>query len=308
MKKTCLTLVALCAATLAVQAQQQIETYSVYDVNHDGVTKADDAALVANSALGKEAPDQEMVEAATITSLLQSIDNRLEGLQEHVTDFKDKFRMNVPDENGVCAAGHDYVDLGLKDAQGHTIYWATCNIGADKPEDPGLYFAWAEVVGYGQDVSDGRKFDWESYRYCHDEKDHITKYFFGGIEGLSDHKTVLLREDDAASRHWGGSWRMPTEAELDLLRENCNWVWDPKKVGMTVTGPTGKSIFLPAAGYRNESDLVLFKKNGYYWSSSLGETISASVGILNFTQYDAYWGALDRCCGLSVRAICVAGE
>ena len=46
--------------------------------------------------------------------------------------------------------GHDAVDLGLKDNQGRTIYWATCNIGADRPEDYGLYFAWGETKGYAQ--------------------------------------------------------------------------------------------------------------------------------------------------------------
>ena len=35
--------------------------------------------------------------------------------------------------------GHEYVDLGLPSG----TLWATCNIGADKPEDFGDYFQWA---------------------------------------------------------------------------------------------------------------------------------------------------------------------
>ena len=34
-----------------------------------------------------------------------------------------------------------YVDLGLPSG----TLWATCNIGASKPEEFGLYFAWGET-------------------------------------------------------------------------------------------------------------------------------------------------------------------
>ena len=38
----------------------------------------------------------------------------------------------------------DYVDLGLTSG----TMWATCNVGADKPEDEGLLFQWGRVDGY----------------------------------------------------------------------------------------------------------------------------------------------------------------
>ena len=37
--------------------------------------------------------------------------------------------------------GHDFVEIG-------GIKWATCNIGAKKPTDPGLYFQWGNTKGY----------------------------------------------------------------------------------------------------------------------------------------------------------------
>ena len=39
------------------------------------------------------------------------------------------------------ANGHEYVDLGLPSG----TLWATCNVGASKPEDYGDYFAWGET-------------------------------------------------------------------------------------------------------------------------------------------------------------------
>ena len=37
---------------------------------------------------------------------------------------------------------YEFVDLGL------SVKWASCNVGAEKPEDFGLYFAWGETEGY----------------------------------------------------------------------------------------------------------------------------------------------------------------
>lgn len=40
--------------------------------------------------------------------------------------------------------GFEYVDLGLPSK----TMWATCNVGADKPEDNGLLFQFGRVDGY----------------------------------------------------------------------------------------------------------------------------------------------------------------
>ena len=48
--------------------------------------------------------------------------------------------------------GHKYVDLGL------SVKWATCNVGATKPEEYGDYFAWAEI-------QPKESYDWETYAY-----------------------------------------------------------------------------------------------------------------------------------------------
>ena len=48
--------------------------------------------------------------------------------------------------------GHEYVDLGLPSG----IKWATCNVGANSPEDYGDYFAWGET-------SPKDEYSWSTY-------------------------------------------------------------------------------------------------------------------------------------------------
>ena len=43
-------------------------------------------------------------------------------------------------DNGTITNGHEYVDLGL------SVKWATCNVGATKPEEKGDLFAWGETA------------------------------------------------------------------------------------------------------------------------------------------------------------------
>ena len=110
---------------------------------------------------------------------------------------------------------HDYVDLGLPSG----TLWATCNVGADSPEDYGDYFAWGETQP--KDT-----YDWSTYQYCNGSYNTLTKYsveFFDswyeqytnyGYNGFIDNLTTLLPEDDAATANWGADWRMPTKKDL----------------------------------------------------------------------------------------------
>ena len=117
--------------------------------------------------------------------------------------------------------------------------WATCNVGASKPEEYGDYFAWGEVEPYyngdSQNPTDWKSgktegYSWSSYKYCKGEDYDLTKYCNNssdGYNGYTDKKTFLDPEDDAAHMNWGGSWRMPTKAELEELQNtnNCTWTW-----------------------------------------------------------------------------------
>ena len=194
--------------------------------------------------------------------------------------------------------GHEYVDLGL------SVKWATCNVGADSPEDYGDYFAWGEV---------DTKIDYSNWTYKYSvfrlNLFHFIKYCTKrnfGYEGFSDKKTVLDFSDDAAKMNWGGGWRMPTDAEMTELRENCKWIWTTYNGvnGYNVVGLNGNSIFLPAAGWmycRSLDQVGLF---GRYWSRSL------HIDNMNWA-YSAFFssskvgkGETCRDYGLSVRPVC----
>ena len=184
--------------------------------------------------------------------------------------------------------GHDYVDLGL------SVKWATCNVGASSPSDNGSYFAWGETTPKSE-------YSWASLRYCADNSgDTFTKY------NNVDNKSRLELGDDAARANWGGSWRMPTDAEWSELRQKCTWIWTEQggKKGYKVTSKVnGNSIFLPAAGSRDDTNLSGEGSLGNYWSSSLRTGNPTNAWRVRFHSDDVYRYSYYRCDGYSVRPV-----
>ena len=193
-----------------------------------------------------------------------------------------------------CGHEHEYVDLGL------SVKWATCNMGASSPEEYGDYYAWGETETKST-------YDWNTYKWCKGSENTLTKYCTDSDYGTVDNKTVLDPEDDVAHVKWGGNWRMPTDAEMTELRENCTWTWTTHggKNGYKVTGPSGNSIFLPAAGCRLlDSSLYSAGSYGSCWSSSLDAGFPYRAWYVYFGSSDVYRYYGSRFCGLSVRPVC----
>lgn len=164
---------------------------------------------------------------------------------------------------GGTIGSHEYVDLGLPSG----LLWATCNVGADSPDDYGDYFAWGET----ETKSD---YDWDTYKWFNgwfNGSENLTKYCTKSSYGIVDNRTVLEMSDDAARANWGGDWRMPTKEEWQELEDRCTWTWTTQggKSGYRVTGTNGISLVLPAAGFRNGTSLLNAGSYGIYWSSSL---------------------------------------
>lgn len=196
--------------------------------------------------------------------------------------------------------GHTWVNLGLPSG----IKWASCNIGAEKPEEYGNYYAWGEVLPK-------EDYSWATYKYANGASDKLTKYCNQesyGDNGFTDNKTTLEPEDDAARVNWGGSWRMPTAAEWDELRDNCTWTWTTQNGinGYQVTSKTNSnSIFLPAAGYRGDTYLNYHVgRYGDYWYSSLYEGYPDHAWSLGFYSDDVAGYYDSRYNGRSVRPVC----
>lgn len=194
--------------------------------------------------------------------------------------------------------GYGYVDLGLPSG----TKWATCNVGAIIPEGYGDYFAWGETTTK-------ENYNMGTYRYCNGDYNNLTKYCSNaeyGNNGFTDVHTTLEASDDAATANWGSGWRMPTQTEMNELKNNCTVTWTPQNGvnGYLFTGPNGNSIFFPAAGHRFGSGLSATSSYGSYWSSSLNTSLPFQAWSLSFSS-DTYYESNDsRSCGLSVRAVC----
>ena len=171
---------------------------------------------------------------------------------------------------------HGYVDLGL------SVKWATCNVGANSPSDYGDYYAWGETSTKSSYDTDNSK----TYRKI-----------MGNIGGNSSY--------DVARYRWGGSWRLPTKAECQELVDKCTWTWTTQggHNGYKVTGKNGKSIFLPATGWRDGTSPKYVGEYGNYWGSTPYERGTDGAYNLGFNSSYHYVGWGYRDCGRSVRPV-----
>ena len=193
--------------------------------------------------------------------------------------------------------GHEYIDLGLPSG----TLWATCNVGANTPEDYGYYFAWGET-------QEKDAYDWSTYQYCNGDFNRLTKYCCGtsfGYHEFVDNLSVLQDSDDAATAHWGSGWSIPTREQWQELIDNTTNTWTTQNgvTGRLFTASKGATLFLPAAGRCWGSDTFSAGGYGYYWSSSLNVDISSNVYYLYFYNGQCYLNDDYRSYGRSVRAV-----
>ena len=199
--------------------------------------------------------------------------------------------------------GHEYVDLGL------SVKWATCNIGAASPAQPGDFFAWSAVKPFykpGSALSEDP--EWDGYTsgysmtgspyyksYLDFGKGEIiatwTRYFPKGSDydfyDKSDplwRDTRLVSEDDAASVNWGDKWRMPTKSEFEELLDTAKckvemYMYADSaflgseygiKITSKVPGYEGNFILLPTSGgARQDKEITYVPGTTFYWTGDL---------------------------------------
>ena len=174
-------------------------------------------------------------------------------------------------------ANHEAVDLGL------SVKWATCNVGANSPEEFGGYYAWGET-----EVKSN--YSLETYKYylgdlngdgeTRENEEYIN--IGSGISGTSY---------DVAHVKWGDGWRMPTMEECEELCRNCSWEWTEVNgvSGQKVTGPNGNSIFLPAAGGYDETGHYGQGLGGEYWAGTLAVYANRAAWLLSFNKKSHGW-------------------
>ena len=187
------------------------------------------------------------------------------------------------------------VDLGL------SVKWASCNIGASKPEEYGCYYAWGEI-------ETKIIYNWSTYKWCDQRSDRLTKYNTSQSRGfVIDDKVELDESDDVAHIKLGGEWRIPTEKELKELKDNCIWTWTTRNgvYGYNVASKTNSnSIFLPASGGKDQDELYHAGQAGSYWSSSLNPDQPMWAWKLGISSLSFDVGkAGDRCLGYTIRPV-----
>jgi uncharacterized protein (TIGR02145 family) len=216
--------------------------------------------------------------------------------QEDRFDLNDDGDVNITDvillvnyilgkTNGNNATGQA-IDLGLPSGK----KWASCNIGATKPEEYGCYFAWGETEE--KDV-----YDVESY--VHSDGTYSSCYDIG--------RYINGTEYDVAHVKWGDKWQIPTYHDFEELLNNCESEWTTLNDvnGFKLTSKiNGNSIFLPAAGYRKDGDLCDDGQNGRYWSAWRDPSyIMYYANGFNIDSDNAGIKKLGKSIGLTIRPV-----
>jgi hypothetical protein len=151
--------------------------------------------------------------------------------------------------------------------------FATVNVGAARPADYGLFFAWGATV---DNTSLGLPYSWGT-----------TPYYTGDGTTNSWSKytapnAILDATDDAARANWGGEWRMLSLEEAAELDDNtkvtASWTDDYEGTGVAgiiftgvSQGYTDKHIFFSAGGVKMDNELKGDREGGGYWLSQIAD-------------------------------------
>lgn len=226
-------------------------------------------------------------------------------------------------DKGINNNGYDYVDLGLPSG----TLWATCNVGASKPSDAGLYFQWGDTKGYTIDqVGKDKQFTWDDYKFRINKNSSKTnEQFVKDLQfNLSDSKSIITEgaskfskyrergatlemEDDAAHINMGGDWHMPTNEQIIELLDNATSTWTTQDgvKGRLFTSKKDetKTIFIPASGYAWDGSIYNSGKICYAWSSMLSSkyvNYGMSLGFFTSRVYERYYY---RSLGFPIRGV-----
>ena len=203
-----------------------------------------------------------------------------------VEDSQPQSYLTCPDDH------HPHmIDLGLPSG----TKWACCNVDDDSskqsPTNYGSYYAWGETKEHEDLI-----YDWSTYTHC--DGTYATCHNLGSDIAGTDY--------DVAHVKWGGSWVMPTKEQQDELRNNCTYEWTTENGvngGKFTSKKNSGSIFLPAAGYRDDSDLLDAGSLGLYWSSTQYPSDTYGAYLLYFGSGFVDWNLSRRYYGRSVRPV-----
>ena len=251
------------------------------DVNGDGEVNVTDVTMIVEHVMGQHNSNFIVANAdvnsdggITVTDVAEAVNTILAGHSDNPQDY-----LPCPDGN------HPHmIDLGLPSG----TKWACCNVGANKPEAFGGYYAWGETAD--KDV-----YSWNTYIHCDGDWD--------SCHDLGN--DIAGTQFDVAHVKWGGSWKMPSQDQNSELFEKCTYEWTTRNgvEGGKFTGPNGATIFLPAAGYRLRDYLHNTGKYGHYWPSTQHPSYRENAYFLYFNSGNAHWSSYPRSFASTVRPV-----
>lgn len=209
------------------------------------------------------------------------------------------------------ASSYVAVDLGLPSGR----LWADRNVGAESPDDVGLYFQWGDTTGYTleQYKNNEKKFDWTTYWDSIDgSSTNFTKYPY------TYNKKIILPEDDAAVVIMGGSWRMPSEEDFEELINNTTSVFvtdSGKEVSYSFSNDimylkltskiNGNNLIIPAGGQIASYGIDSYKKLTKLWVNNTSANYpdnGVSFSVDNMHNMQA--GNSKKSIGMPIRGVC----
>ena len=175
--------------------------------------------------------------------------------------------------------GHGWIDLGLPSG----TKWATCNVGASSPEEPGKLYAWGET---------NPKSSYTTSNYQYQGK---TATDIAGWENL-----------DVATTLWGSEWTTPTKDQFQEFLDYTEGSYTKYegRWGMLFTSKiNNQSIFFPAGGHIDGTEHSNHNTCGNYWTSTPQQNSSSHVHMWVYGAIEHYIGGGAGHCGASVRAV-----
>ena len=195
------------------------------------------------------------------------------------------FPVSVPEDpyasqrtvDGIIVEIEGAVDLGLPSG----TLWAACNVGAASPDASGNHYAWGETM-----TKDS--YTWESYT----------------AQEQSAEEPLPIPSVNAGMAGQEG-WSVPTLLQVKELLDVCSCTQTTYQgtKGCVVTGPNGKSIFLPAAGIMNENGLEESGLVAEFWTKDLFFGDIQAAYCIQLDAETLSWGFRDRYNGLSLRLV-----
>ena len=231
------------------------------------------------------------LEGSQVTVTATGLGDAVVTVTDILTGQKETIEVVIVDLEGCPDDHHPHmVDLGLPSG----TKWACCNVdtenpGKQSPTNYGGYYAWGETDEKGN-------YSWSNYTHCSGSA-NTCRYLGLDIAGT---------QYDVAHVKWGGTWVMPSMDQYKELINNCTFEYttrDGVKGGKFTSKANGRSIFLPAAGFRYDSDLYGVSTYGRYWLSPQDSSYSNYAYYLVLASGSTNWNYYYRYIGQSVRPV-----